>query len=71
MKNMIIRSIQKKEKIEMIYLSNDNQVSQRVIRVLKINDEMIMAYCYTKRTIRTFKLENILSVGSVRKRMGA
>lgn len=71
MKNMLIRSIQSKEKIEMIYLSKDNQASQRIIRVLKINDEMIMAYCYTRRTIRTFKLENILSVGSFRKRMGA
>lgn len=71
MKNMIMRSIQNKEKLEMIYLSSDNRVSQRVVRVLKLNDDMIMAYCYTKRTIRTFKLENILSVGQVRKRMGA
>lgn len=71
MKKRLMRSIQSKEKIEMIYLSKDNQVSQRMIRVLKINDEMIMAYCYTRRTIRTFKLENILSVGSVKKRMGA
>ncbi|WP_430787521.1 hypothetical protein VBD025_16680 [Virgibacillus flavescens] len=71
MKNMIMRSIQNKEKLEMIYLSSDNCVSQRVVRVLKLNDDMIMAYCYTKRTIRTFKLENILSVGQVRKRMGA
>ncbi|WP_404451818.1 hypothetical protein LG329_15970 [Virgibacillus necropolis] len=71
MKNMIMRSIQNKEKIEMIYLSEDNQATQRIIRVLKINNEMIIAYCYTRRTIRTFKLENILSIGSVRKRMGA
>lgn len=71
MKKRLMRSIQSKEKIEMIYLSKDNEVSQRMIRVLKINDEMIMAYCYTRRTIRTFKLENILSVGSVKKRMGA
>ncbi|ASN06401.1 WYL domain-containing protein [Virgibacillus necropolis] len=71
MKNMLIRSIQSKEKIEMIYLSKDNQASQRIIRALKINDEMILAYCYTRRKVRTFKLENILSVGLVKKRMGA
>lgn len=64
MKGILIRSINRQEKIEMIYFDQNNQVSQRVIRVLKINDDA--TYCYTKRQIRTFKLDNILSVGKVR-----
>ncbi|ASK64123.1 hypothetical protein CFK37_19180 [Virgibacillus phasianinus] len=71
MKNMLLRAIQHKEKMELIYLDKNNLASQRVVQVYKINDDKIMAYCYTKRAIRTFKLDNILSVGPVRKRMGA
>lgn len=71
MKNLLFRSIQTKQKIEMIYLSADNQVSQRIMRVIKIDNNMVLAYCYSKRKVRTFKLDNILSVGPMRKRMGA
>ncbi|WP_099157255.1 hypothetical protein [Virgibacillus ndiopensis] len=71
MKGLLIRSIDNKEKIEMIYLAADNHISQRIIRVLKINGGMVLAYCYQKKKVRTFKLDNILSVGSIRKRMGA
>lgn len=71
MKGMLIRAIDSQEKLEMIYLSNENKVSQRIIKVLAVSDASIKAYCYTKRQFRTFKLSNILSVGPIRKRVGA
>ncbi|MGM8365856.1 WYL domain-containing protein [Virgibacillus sp. W0181] len=71
MKKVIKRAVQSKEKIDMIYLSNDNQVSRRVIRVLTVADYYVKAYCYSKRKVRTFKLDNILSIASIRNRTGA
>lgn len=71
MEKILMRSMQTGQKLEVIYLSNENQVSQRFIRVIKLNGDMVMAYCYSKRKVRTFKLDNILSVGPLPKRMGA
>lgn len=71
MKKLLQRSVQTKQRLEMIYLDSDNQVSQRIIRVININDNMILAYCFTRKKVRTFKLDYILSVEPVRKRVGA
>lgn len=71
MKAMLQRSIETEDKLQLIYLSNAGSISQRVIKVLAVTDTSIKAYCYTKRQFRTFKLVNILSVGPIRKRLGA
>lgn len=59
------------QKLELIYINNDNQISHRVIKVLKVTDHMVKAYCYTKRQFRSFKLENILSVRILGQNRGA
>ncbi|MFZ3577864.1 hypothetical protein [Virgibacillus sp. DJP39] len=51
MKGILKRSIKRKEKVLMIYINKNNQLSQQVIRA--------------------FKLDNILSVGKLRSRVGA
>lgn len=71
MGNILIRAIELKEKVEMIYSDKNNQVSQRIIHPVKKNNDLVVAYCYTKRTIRTFRLDNILSVDKVRHKVGA
>jgi len=71
MKGLFLRSIEEKEKIIIFYMDGNNNVTQRYVRVLKLNDTFMLAYCYYRKKIRTFKLENILSAGPVRKRMGA
>ncbi|TFJ92498.1 hypothetical protein E4U82_11770 [Lentibacillus salicampi] len=66
MDRLLFRSIQTRRKLEMIYLSADNQTSYRVIRVTGVNAHTVTAYCFTRRQIRTFKKDNILSIGPVR-----
>ncbi|GGB56936.1 hypothetical protein GCM10011409_38150 [Lentibacillus populi] len=56
-------------KLEMIYLDSNNQITQRTIKVLRANEDAILAYCYTKRQVRSFKVDNILSF--LPKRLGA
>ncbi|UOQ91476.1 hypothetical protein MUO14_12865 [Halobacillus shinanisalinarum] len=62
MECFITRSYEEQKKLEMIYLANDEQLSQRVIRVLAIQDNLILAYCYSRNQIRTFKKKNVMSV---------
>nr|WP_235793595.1 hypothetical protein [Virgibacillus sp. NKC19-16] len=71
MKGLLRRSVEHKEKIVILYIDSGDQVTQRYIRVLQVNNDSILAYCYYRRKVRTFKLDNILSAGSIHKRLGA
>ncbi|WP_188456430.1 WYL domain-containing protein [Virgibacillus oceani] len=71
MKRLLVNSVETNQKLEIIYLSDHNQLSQRVIKVIRVKDDTVLAYCFSKKEVRTFKLDNILSAGSVRKRLGA
>ncbi|WP_077317561.1 hypothetical protein [Virgibacillus proomii] len=65
------RSIESKQKIIIFYIDSENKVTERYIRVLRIDKDSILAYCYYRRKVRTFSMENILSAGKVRKKVGA
>ncbi len=67
MKGLLLRSLEEHMPIEMIYISSNNQITQRKIVVTEINPSTIRAYCYLRRQTRLFKLDNILSVMVPRK----
>jgi predicted DNA-binding transcriptional regulator YafY len=71
MKGLFLRSLENKEKIIIYYMDQNNQVSQRYVRVLRINQDSILAFCYWRKTVRTFKLDNILTAGAISKKAGA
>lgn len=62
MKGILLRAAADKKPIEMIYMSKDNKISQRVIKVIAVNDSKVKAYCYVKNQYRIFSIDNILSV---------
>ncbi|PAD80623.1 hypothetical protein CHH57_23965 [Niallia circulans] len=72
MKGLLKRAVMNAEVLEMIYLNTKGEISQRRIKVIKLNEESFSAYCFTRNQQRTFKISNILSVGPVRRvRRGA
>ncbi|MCU9614064.1 hypothetical protein OEV98_10885 [Caldibacillus lycopersici] len=71
MNSLFLRAIENGEKLEMIYQSDKGILTQRIIGVRKIGKEYIQAYCYTKHQIRTFKINNILSIAPIRHKRGA
>ncbi|MFC3040518.1 hypothetical protein ACFOGI_09700 [Virgibacillus xinjiangensis] len=71
MKELFTRISGGTQKLEMIYLSGNGQISQRIIRVVKVEGEYVLAYCYTKKEVRKFKLDRILSAYPVRRKVGA
>ncbi|WP_077702508.1 hypothetical protein [Virgibacillus dokdonensis] len=64
-------SLDNKQKIIIFYMDSNNQVTERYVRVLEIKENSILAYCYYRKKVRTFNMENILSAGKVRKKVGA
>lgn len=62
MDGLLLRSVEENIPLEMIYLSKDQQISQRKLLVKEVNDDYIRAYCLLRKQIRTFRRENILSI---------
>ncbi|WP_035508851.1 hypothetical protein [Halobacillus karajensis] len=62
------RALEEKQKLELIYMADKRKISQRVIRVISIKEETVLAYCFTRKTVRSFKLANILSVTPYKER---
>jgi predicted DNA-binding transcriptional regulator YafY len=68
MLGILIRAIESKTLIEMIYQTKDGSISHRIIRVKEINQDKIHAYCYLRKGFRNFAISNILSLSPVKKR---
>ncbi|WML57112.1 hypothetical protein [Neobacillus sp. PS2-9] len=62
MDGLFIRSIEENMPLEMIYLADNQEISQRKLIVKEINDDYIRGYCLLRKQMRTFKRENILSL---------
>jgi len=62
MDGLLIRSIEEHIPLEIIYLADSQEFSQRKLIVKEVNDDYIRAFCLTRKQIRTFKRENILSI---------
>ena len=56
-------------KVNIIYLSASGVMTKRMIRILSYHDEKVIAYCYMRNKIRTFKRNNILAMELVEQRM--
>ncbi|MGG3846693.1 hypothetical protein [Aeribacillus composti] len=58
--------------LKMIYMNDQGVITERFITVKDFNDHYIRAYCHFRKTFRTFKRSNILSIGlAKRQSMGA
>lgn len=51
--------------VELIYIDRHERLSQRKVFILSERNGRLIAYCYTKRRIRSFLLNNILGMRKV------
>ncbi|KQL54553.1 hypothetical protein AN964_14320 [Heyndrickxia shackletonii] len=66
MKGILLRALDSGMKLEMIYISNNNEITYRTIKVLSVEIDSFKAYCYLRKKQRTFVIKNILSIGPER-----
>lgn len=59
-------SLEEEKCIDMIYINQQGEFTQRIIKVLEIQEHYIKAFCFMRKGKRTFKKENILSVSMIR-----
>lgn len=61
---IINQALKTQRKIEIIYLC-DKGITKRIIKPIKLENNTLEAFCFTRNSIRKFKMEGILSAGYV------
>lgn len=58
----LMKSMKENDVVDMIYLAKDGAISQRRIKVLQVGEASFRAYCYLRKSNRTFRLDTILAL---------
>lgn len=64
--NYFIKRSYEDNKIIRIIYDNKGNLTERDIRVLSINEETIIAFCYLRNTKRTFYIKKILAANFIK-----
>lgn len=62
MKGILYRAMVEKKPIEIIYISKHNVFSQRRILIKELKGSNILAYCLTRKQMRIFNLNRMMSI---------
>lgn len=52
--------------VEIIYVDRAETITQRIIKVLDVKDELVTAFCSQKKNLRKFNRNQILAIRQVR-----
>lgn len=67
--NVILKkAYEKRIPVEIIYISQDNKITQRTVFIEKITPSSIQTYCFLRQEQRKFIIDNILAVKLANKR---
>lgn len=62
MRKLLERAIKFGETLDMMYLAKDGSITKRRITVLQVGELSFRAYCYLRRSKRTFTIDNVLAL---------
>ena len=62
MRNQLVKSMKYNESLDMMYMAKDGQISKRRIRVLQVGEVSFRAYCFLRKSNRTFIIDNVLAL---------
>lgn len=62
LKEQLIKALQRKQLINMIYQSKQGELSKRRVKIIKITCDSFQAYCFTRCAKRTFIIDNVLAI---------
>ena len=62
MRNQLIKSTEYNEPLDMMYMAADGSISKRRINVLQVGEVSFRAYCFLRKSKRTFTIDNVLAL---------
>ncbi|PGS68838.1 hypothetical protein COC69_26310 [Bacillus cereus] len=65
MEHLFNYTLNQKTPIELIYMKNSKDFSQRTVIVRKIQEDHILVYCMVRNPVRALKLDKVLSVAKI------
>jgi predicted DNA-binding transcriptional regulator YafY len=68
MKRSLMKALNEKQPVEIIYISDKQIITQRTVLVNEMSQHTIRAYCYLRKQSRLFKIHNILSVFPIKQK---
>ncbi|WP_338657204.1 transcriptional regulator (plasmid) [Sporosarcina psychrophila] len=66
MRNQLVKSLEYKEFLDMMYMAADGTISKRRINVLQVGEVSFRAYCFLRKSKRTFTIDNLLALVPVK-----
>ncbi|MBO0588180.1 MULTISPECIES: transcriptional regulator [unclassified Sporosarcina] len=66
MRNQLMKSLEYNEFLDMMYMAADGTISQRRINVLQVGEVSFRAYCFLRKSKRTFTIDNLLALVPVK-----
>jgi len=66
--NQLLMSGEYNESLEMMYMAADGSISKRRVNVLQVGEVSFRAYCFLRKSKRTFTIENVLALVPIYKR---
>lgn len=55
------RAVKYGETLEVMYMAKDGSISKRKIKVLQMGETSFRAYCFLRKSKRTFLINNVLA----------
>ncbi|MCG7333682.1 transcriptional regulator [Sporosarcina sp. ACRSM] len=56
----LMKSMDRNYDLDMMYISKEGAISKRKIKVLQVGEISFRAYCYLRKSNRTFTIDNVL-----------
>lgn len=68
MRNQLVKSMERGVLLDMMYMDKNGGVSKRRIQVIQVGEGSFRAYCYLRKSKRTFTIDNVLALVPVIRR---
>jgi len=66
MQNILFRAIEQQQLVQIIYLDANQNISQRMVNPLEVTDKYLKGFCYLRKQVRHFILDQILAASPLR-----
>ena len=62
MRKTLEKAVKYGEVLDMVYLANDGSITKRRVKVLQVGEISFRAFCYLRKSKRTFTVSNVLAL---------
>ncbi|UDK94826.1 transcriptional regulator (plasmid) [Lysinibacillus sphaericus] len=62
MKEQLVKAMKRNQIVNMMYMSNNGEITKRRVKLVKITGDSFQAYCFTRLAKRIFTINNVLAV---------